>query len=151
MWSAEARRGGLLARQPRHGVCVPVREVHPGAADVCSRRHVGKPRGSKERPRRESRNVSDIYIYTNPCVYARYERPPRASTSIWPVRPTVMVALDNVSGFMPPTDFLPINVPFYTKDHFVRSSRKERRRALKYLLSYVCTAIVSFFGNKIFF
>lgn len=45
------------------------------------------------------------YIRTRAYIYERYEGPPRARASIWPVlRSTVIVAPDNVSGFVPPMD-----------------------------------------------
>lgn len=106
--SAEARRGGLLARSsaPSSGVCA---YRPPQVLRTFPAGHVQESWADRRKDRRgDSRNASVMYEPARAlgCVYATYGRPPRVRVAIWSVlRPTVMVALDNVSGFMPPMDF----------------------------------------------
>lgn len=140
VWSAEVRRGGLLARQPRHRVRVSIRAVHP-ARLTCAE-------GSQEN-RRKDRGESLVmrarYIRTRAYIYERYEGPPRARASIWPVlRSTVIVAPDNVSGFVPPMD-----LPSLPMRYFIRRITALRNKRLRVLVSIECTQRFFFCFSKV--
>lgn len=137
-WSAGARRGGL-ARQFCCGVCVPGTRVHP-ACPTCAAGHRGKPRGSKERPVGRVL-LRERYMYIEPVRIRKvWETTEGAWLHLAGSQLTVMVAPNNVSGFVPPMD-LP---PYQHAVSYERSCRSVKAARSSCPLYDESSSIVSF-------